>query len=43
MSKQAKKPIEIPKGVELKIQGDEVHVKGPKGNYTKYHLVIILL
>ncbi len=34
MSKQAKKPIEIPKGVELKIQGDEVHVKGPKGNLS---------
>ncbi len=32
MSKQAKKPIEIPKNVEVKLVGDEnVHVKGPKG------------
>jgi large subunit ribosomal protein L6 len=32
MSKQAKKPIEIPKNVEIKLEGQElVHVKGPKG------------
>ncbi len=32
MSKQAKKPIEIPKGVEIKLEGvEKVHVKGPKG------------
>ena len=32
MSKQAKKPIEIPKNVEVKLEGEElVHVKGPKG------------
>jgi len=32
MSRIAKAPIELPKGVELDIKGDEVKVKGPKGN-----------
>jgi large subunit ribosomal protein L6 len=32
MSRIAKAPIELPKGVELDIKGDEVNVKGPKGN-----------
>jgi large subunit ribosomal protein L6 len=32
MSRIAKAPIELPKGVELDIKGDEVRVKGPKGN-----------
>jgi len=32
MSKQAKKPIEIPNNVEIKLEGTEnVHVKGSKG------------
>lgn len=32
MSKQAKKPIEIPKNIEVKLAGERsVHVKGPKG------------
>ena len=34
MSRIAKSPIEIPSGVELKVQGGEVKVKGPKGNLT---------
>ncbi len=34
MSRIAKTPIELPSGVELKVQGGEVEVKGPKGNLT---------
>ena len=32
MSRIAKAPIELPSGVEIKIAGSEVSVKGPKGN-----------
>lgn len=32
MSRVAKKPISIPKGVEVKFEGDIVNIKGPKGN-----------
>lgn len=32
MSRIAKSPIQVPKGVEIDIQGGEVKVKGPKGN-----------
>jgi large subunit ribosomal protein L6 len=35
MSKIGKKPIEIPKGVEIKIDGVSVSVKGPKGELKK--------
>lgn len=31
MSRIGKKPIEIPQGVDVKIDGSVVHVKGPKG------------
>ena len=31
MSRIAKKPIVLPKGVELNVQGQNVSVKGPKG------------
>jgi large subunit ribosomal protein L6 len=31
MSRIGKTPIEIPKGVEVKVNGKDVHVKGPKG------------
>lgn len=31
MSRIGKKPIEIPKGVDIKIQGTDIRVKGPKG------------
>lgn len=34
MSRIAKAPIELPSGVECKISGGEVSVKGPKGNLT---------
>ncbi len=34
MSRIAKKPIEIPSGVEFKISGREVSAKGPKGNLS---------
>jgi large subunit ribosomal protein L6 len=35
MSRLAKKPIELPKGVELKFQNHVVTVKGPKGTLAK--------
>lgn len=34
MSRIGKKPIEIPAGVEVKIDGQKVDVKGPKGNLS---------
>jgi large subunit ribosomal protein L6 len=35
MSRVGKKPIELPKGVDVKIDGQTVTVKGPKGELTK--------
>ena len=35
MSRIGKKPIEIPKGVEVKIDGQTVTVKGPNGELTQ--------
>jgi len=32
MSRIGKLPIAIPKGVEVKLDGDTIHVKGPKGS-----------
>ena len=34
MSRVAKKPIELPKGVELKVDGSSLTVKGPKGGLS---------
>ncbi|WP_226470176.1 50S ribosomal protein L6 [Luteimonas panaciterrae] len=34
MSRVAKKPIALPKGVELNVQGDNISVKGPKGTLS---------
>lgn len=34
MSRVAKSPITLPKGVEVNINGSEVSVKGPKGNLS---------
>jgi len=34
MSRIAKKPIEVPSGVEFSLNGREVSVKGPKGSLT---------
>lgn len=34
MSRIAKKPIELPSGVEFSINGSEVSAKGPKGNLS---------
>lgn len=34
MSRVAKKPIALPKGVEFNIQSDNVNVKGPKGTLS---------
>ncbi|HEY9133423.1 MAG TPA: 50S ribosomal protein L6 [Dyella sp.] len=36
MSRVAKKPISLPKGVELKIAEDSISVKGPKGALTTH-------
>lgn len=33
-SRIGRKPVEVPKGVEIKIQGEEMSVKGPKGLLT---------
>ncbi|MBE1161591.1 50S ribosomal protein L6 [Dyella acidiphila] len=38
MSRVAKKPISLPKGVELKISDDSVAVKGPKGTLSVHAL-----
>lgn len=35
MSRIAKNPVSLPKGVEVKIDGQEVNVKGPKGALTQ--------
>jgi large subunit ribosomal protein L6 len=35
MSRIGKKPIELPKGVEVKVNGRTVNVKGPKGNLSR--------
>ena len=32
MSRIGKKPVPLPKGVAVNVQGDRVLVKGPKGN-----------
>ena len=38
MSRIGKKPIVIPQGVEVKIDGQKVTVKGPKGTLTEEFL-----
>ncbi len=35
MSRVGKKPIQIPQGVEVRIDGNVVRVKGPKGNLER--------
>ncbi len=35
MSRIGKKPIAVPAGVEVKIEGSYVHVKGPKGSLDR--------
>lgn len=35
MSRIGLKPIDIPQGVEVKLEGNKVNVKGPKGELTK--------
>ena len=32
MSRVAKQPIEVPKGVDVTVSGQSVSAKGPKGN-----------
>ena len=38
MSRVAKKPISLPKGVELTVAADAISVKGPKGTLSVHHL-----
>lgn len=38
MSRVAKKPISLPKGVELIVGANDISVKGPKGTLTVHHL-----
>ena len=38
MSRVAKKPINLPKGVELKVAEDGISVKGPKGSLSVHAL-----
>lgn len=38
MSRVAKQPISLPKGVELNIAKDGISVKGPKGTLSVHHL-----
>ncbi|NDE14062.1 50S ribosomal protein L6 [bacterium] len=35
MSRIGKKPITLPKGVEVKVEGDTIKVKGPKGQLSQ--------
>jgi len=41
MSRIGKKPIEIPKGVDIKIAGRSVAVKGPKGELSWEHPFVV--
>ncbi len=38
MSRVAKQPISLPKGVELAVGSESISVKGPKGTLTVHHL-----
>ncbi|GAB2806632.1 50S ribosomal protein L6 [Dyella kyungheensis] len=38
MSRVAKQPINLPKGVEIKTDADGISVKGPKGTLAIHHL-----
>jgi large subunit ribosomal protein L6 len=38
MSRVAKQPITLPKGVELTVASDKISVKGPKGQLSMHHL-----
>lgn len=43
MSRKGKLPIPLPKGVEVKVSGSEVTVKGPKGTlHQKLHPAIVV-
>lgn len=34
MSRIGKKPVEIPSGVEVKVESDNIYIKGPKGSLS---------
>ena len=38
MSRVAKQPISLPKGVEMTVGNDSISVKGPKGTLSVHHL-----
>lgn len=45
MSRIAKKPIPLPQGVEVKLQGQDIEVKGPKGQLSWHvhdHVEVLL-
>ena len=42
MSRIGKSPITIPEGVEVKIEGNVVTVKGPKGTLTNTFLDVLI-
>jgi large subunit ribosomal protein L6 len=35
MSRVGRKPVAIPSGVQVKIEGQEIHVKGPRGQLSR--------
>jgi len=39
MSRIGRKPIDIPSGVDVKIDGNVITVKGPKGTLTKKYIL----
>ena len=41
MSRIGNKPIEVPEGVEVKIDGHKITVKGPKGTSEKMMKLLI--
>ena len=36
MSRIGRKPIEVPQGVEISIEGNTIKAKGPKGELSQY-------
>ena len=37
MSRIGKKPVPVPKGVTVSVEGSTVRVKGPRGELTRLH------
>ena len=43
MSRLGKKPIEIPEGVEVKIESDKVIIKGPLGELVRSFVDLVII